>query len=809
MRVEPYAGSPAEVSLSAHNGDQVGPTIAIHVADLDPAASWSLRVWVRTVNDGQSAAWTLLGALITTAPNVTLDADRCVGMAFCPGAIEWRIDVAPLVPTDKATEIRISSADCCVAFPGVVAVAGQSTLAGAGTVGDYVLHFPTVASASAFTVPNGTAPTAFVDELGAPFTFAPGSVTPADGFRVLAHGSGRWMLAADAIRISPLGNAADDWARLNAALRAMAYQGRVVCASGTWRCKSKQVLPSGTRLEFEPGSRVVQSLTPDADPLTAAFACVQGAATATGSIIAPTVAGSHALTVSFAPAVGLILQLIDAATGWHVQPFEVQSVTGAGPYVVTTVQAVRYGFIAGDTARSLASVPSDIEINGNGSVITGTGTRFFELSGAWRSVARDWVIDDSAGMVGDLAASLDVGSHQSRFERVRLRAGATRPLVGLALESATDCAIVDCAVAGASQFGVALYDCLSCDIERTSASASTVAGIALVADGNGRGSVDTRLTACNAGSNAGDGFQFAYGSSGTQLTKCQASNNGAHGFHLTNTTAGLGGPAPAILTRAAVCAFTSNAGAGIWTDAGSDLSIQGVDVSGNGTFGAHTAGDTRIAQLTSTSGNASACVWSASGRLEIDDADVIFTPAAPANAIAIASDTARLTSLHLTLGSSCNGINNAGANVEIEHLRAEPAAGATNTIAIVAGAGLTALEGVDIDTTATPITGTGEVRLAQSAGLTTITTAAGTRALTIAECQRSAVEYVGTTTGAVRIEAPRIAGLSFDVRNSDSGTATTTFATTGGGAGFVVAKTKAARGFVAASGGFVRVSPDT
>jgi len=97
-----------------------GPSITLALTDGDRAASWRMDVDVELDGTGSFR----LGSILTTAPAASPPRARIVAVAFCPGAIRWRIFTTRIAGAARAqAELELSMSNCCPGYVGLQPVA--------------------------------------------------------------------------------------------------------------------------------------------------------------------------------------------------------------------------------------------------------------------------------------------------------------------------------------------------------------------------------------------------------------------------------------------------------------------------------------------------------------------------------------------------------------------------------------------------------------------------------------------------------------------------------------------------------------
>ena len=262
--------------------------------------------------------------------------------------------------------------------------------------------------------------------------------------------------------------------------------------------------------------------------------------------------------------------------------------------LLTLQRSFQKNWNVADTAQTLVSFPTAIDIDGNGALITGgtipgAGVRFLEFNYAQECHVRGFIADASGGgLPNDLLFSFDVGGYANTFSEMTIR-GSGVSLVGLALESNASSRIDHCAVdCGGAGYGIIFYDCSDCAGDGLVTSNGTGAGLYLTADGNVIGCNDCRLDNSSAIAFTVTGCAVDLGSTDCQLSNCAFN---ANGIGLT-----LGDGANVV----ARCAVTNrrcqnNTTTGVFIDSNTpNWLLDQVNVSGNGVSAATGTGPCRL-----------------------------------------------------------------------------------------------------------------------------------------------------------------------------------------------------------------------
>ena len=326
--------------------------------------------------------------------------------------------------------------------------------------------------------------------------------------------------------MSPIGGGADDWPNLIAAVNELAYVGKVVMGPGTWTCNSEVALVSGARIDGNAGARVVQTLAPSGGlhPLRAAFHADNGATGLQTTFTADSRPGDDTIFTVASLSVGSIIRINGTTNPFHAATRVVTAVGGSGPFNVTFDEPLYEFYYVGDFASVLASVPTDIHIDGKGMRMSGTGGRFGEINGGWRCSIGGITVDPDDGMVDEYLFSFDIGSRGCRFYDMDLDCGAYGA-IGLVGESNCRLVIERCKVTGATQYGITMFDSNVSTIDECDTFGNAISGIFVGPDGNTAGCNDCQVTRSTAHANGGTGITVDGGSTGTIVSECAASGN--------------------------------------------------------------------------------------------------------------------------------------------------------------------------------------------------------------------------------------------------------------------------------------------
>ncbi|MFK8029831.1 MAG: hypothetical protein AB8G18_06295 [Gammaproteobacteria bacterium] len=192
-----------------------------------------------------------------------------------------------------------------------------------------------------------------------------------------------------------------------------------------------------------------------------------------------------------------------------------------GAYELTLDRPVLYDFGPGDRLDVLPLQP-DIDIFGNGAVVTGSASRLFEFFQARGSIVDGvtFIADDS---MRDLIAAFDLFGRDNEFRNVEV-IGNGYGTVGLALESQENSRIINCRVSGVPGVAISLYDNVNA-LVRDTISENNVNGIAVTTDGNVKGSLASLIEGGTYSNNSATGISVHNGSMDTRIINVTAANN--------------------------------------------------------------------------------------------------------------------------------------------------------------------------------------------------------------------------------------------------------------------------------------------
>jgi hypothetical protein len=116
--------------------------------------------------------------------------------------------------------------------------------------------------------------------------------------------------------------------------------------------------------------------------------------------------------------------------------------------------------------QSAQEIPTDIRIDGNGMLISGTGDRYLEIAAGLRCHVSDVRIDPSHGWLGTggPAMSFDIGGYACSFKGCMVNSTGHPINAGCLIESGEACWIRDCIAEDAGVTGFGIYDSVTSGI---------------------------------------------------------------------------------------------------------------------------------------------------------------------------------------------------------------------------------------------------------------------------------------------------------------------------------------------------------
>lgn len=462
----------------------------------------------------------------------------------------------------------------------------------------------------------------------------------------------------------PTGSA-DDWPDFLAAAANASSRGvPLVMLPGEYVAGTVGELPSNFTLIGNPGVRIRQTLTPNAgaNPLVAAFSASEGEVLSQTALAANAAAGAITISTDATMPVGAILRLNRAAAGasFHAATRVVRSVAGSGPYTLTLDEPLYEPFLEDDGVSRLASVPTNIRILGNGMHISGTGERYVEIAGGYRCHVENIVADTEDGVAGGAGNlfAFDVGSRECSFERITID-GGNGAIVGIAIESANRCHVIECHVERVTEKGIAVIDSCGCTVQRCSVWKAGAVGIIIGGEVNNTvGCFGCVVRDCRAWNQTSYGVQVSTGSATTQVDGCDARFNGVAGIQIAGDSTTCQG------TSIVGGEYSSNTSFGVRNGAGGDSTrVANVVATANGVSALYSADEIWVSGFTCPSHSGTDPVVDINtGRAYLRGLDVACTLASHL-VVGRAGTIVELSGSRCTGGATTNGVRYFGSGV--------------------------------------------------------------------------------------------------------------------------------------------------
>jgi hypothetical protein len=370
--------------------------------------------------------------------------------------------------------------------------------------------------------------------------------------------------------IRPIGGGANDAPRVQATLAIAAALGvSVTLLGGLWTFTTTCNLPSGVDLYGTPET-IIHATLPTGSFTDAAFLALPGALGASTTLSADAVVGSNVCHVTSAAgiAIGSILELDNTTiSGNRGAYYRVINVAGT---VITVERPILYAFKNTDAATVVSSIPTEINIYGNGMLFSGVCARYIEIAAA-RSCRIDNVrFDGSLVVVADIGISFDIGGYLSWLTNCTGDADGGAASTVFALESCESSGMWNVEATRSSSFGIQFFDCVECSIYESKAHGNA-SGFAFNSDGNTLGCQWCDVQGCHFDGNSGDGVTVSGATNNCVVNSSTANFNTGNGVTTSNTC---------FAVSLVNSEFADNAN-GIISALGSIISISDCDLSGN------------------------------------------------------------------------------------------------------------------------------------------------------------------------------------------------------------------------------------
>lgn len=573
-----------------------------------------------------------------------------------------------------------------------------------------------------------------------------------------------------------------DAAGLQAAVTAMASVGEVAHSGGACAIDASVTIPSKSILRCQPASALTSTLSAGLYALTITSPSSGRTGTLAATPTAPII-GQHSISVTgFLPVVGTPIVILHGTSCQMLVP---TAVTGSGPnYMVTTDEPLAFPFVSGDTVSEYSSLTSDVQIDGRGATITGTGAQSIMLMRSRRIRLSRFRFLPTGGAPTIGAFGVDLASTDCHF------AECVADFTGIAaagqnafyFQSAARSTIKRCnAIAGV--VGFALIDCSQSGIESSWARD-------VLASGNGVGFSITSLytgvasfgcfdTWVSGGGaiNCDIGMSIT-GAVSTSISNWSAESCSTYGIRIAQGSHSE----PTDLVH---CTNVSarNCPKGVFVNTGcTDVVFYGLDVSGSASIGVQSYSDITIYGL-SAKAVTGAVISAQSGTTFRVIGGNVETTTAAAQAMVSVATVCDLTDVNVAQTGQAGAIAYycAAGVMNLTRCRMNGST-ATNSYGarINSGATLNIGPGCDLSVADFPlnIISGGTVTMVQTGGVAAFTGTAGTSTMSFVQHYCTSIE-IGTTspiaTGSRTINAlASFIGQEFTVKNSNTAASVTT-----------------------------------
>jgi len=240
----------------------------------------------------------------------------------------------------------------------------------------------------------------------------------------------------------------DDFTPIQRAISVLTAAG-IPCAftgPNTYVCSLPLIIPSDCVIVGEPAAEVKSTIAGAGftNALFYAEATNFGTVASTTLSVAGAPRGGRTLHVASSAGffAGQSIIVEQAATaGLVAQQF---SVLGTGAGTITVDDPVEFTFSSGDTVQTF-NPPTNIQIQGNGMSVIGSGGALFEIQSGQRVIVAD--VNVPSTTVTSYVGSLDTASRDCQWVRCRGNGGGVAPAVW-SIESGNRCKAIDCTAQG-------------------------------------------------------------------------------------------------------------------------------------------------------------------------------------------------------------------------------------------------------------------------------------------------------------------------------------------------------------------------
>lgn len=491
---------------------------------------------------------------------------------------------------------------------------------------------------------------------------------------------------------------------IQAAMDAAATRGiRVVrLDAGRFRIPTgtKLVPPSNLTLRGEGRFRtvLVSELTPDLNVKNATIFAEAGTATTVTALASSNTVGARTISVNASIPAGSIILVNDTVSGagLRTMSYDVEAVSGSGPYTLTLDRPVLIQYGTGDAVGAVPSQPTGIVLEDF--AIEGSATRFVEIVSARGCVGRRLRLSVTAGASHDIMASWDVGGRDCVWDDLDADGGGIAADC-IAFEGHENGTLRVSKARRANSYGIVLHDAVHVTVEHCRSRANGF-GLVVTADGTVKGCLGVRVVGGSYLSNTTQGIAVINGSRDTRVDGADCRFNPI-GFAITGDCVGV------VATAVNLSEHTTNAisvGSGA-----SGVLFRGVDLSGSSaTVPVSAAGDLEIDGATIR-----ACkqIGVFQGRVVVRGLVAKCNPAAPQNVFYLSSGSPAVSLKQSTIecaSTNCNVLSVAVGTLDVDSTTIRQVDGATGVIGLYNSGGLLRVgQGVNPMGCSTPLLGAG------------------------------------------------------------------------------------------------------
>jgi hypothetical protein len=412
----------------------------------------------------------------------------------------------------------------------------------------------------------------------------------------------------------------DDSVAFQQAVNALAGTGiALFIPAGTYVFANPVTVPSNIHILIDEGAVIAPNLGITGTLTNAAFVAlpvISGTSTTLNGT--PTLGGSS-LTITSATGFtqGSKFQITRAGLPSVVYTYVVETISGT---TVTTDHPLLIAWQSGDSVELLSSGPTNIVIEGKGSIV-GTADTFVYIKAGTDCQVNDLVMQPTAASTYLLAF---VEGFRNRSERVRVEAsgngstGTNPQPAGILLQAehgsiVAQCAVKNFATSASESCGVLMLDAAECEFQSPQISGCVIGiGFSAAAGQTSPGCYSWKVIGGSSVDN-GTGFAVANGSSHGSAVGLDVSYNTGNGA--LNETNCVG-------NAFVGCKFNGNVGNGL-ISSGDKVQLCGCDVGGNGGIGIETVNGTiQIYGLTAATANTSGLFAAGTGTTQANIAGV-------------------------------------------------------------------------------------------------------------------------------------------------------------------------------------------